>query len=68
MARIGKLTVGVELSVSDETAARCIALLNMYLDANDDLHLVRKADGDRLEWAIEQKPTFNDIVLGGDGR
>ena len=67
MASIGKFTVGVELSVSGETAARCIALLNMYLDANDDLHLVRKADGDRLEWAIERKPTFGDIVIRGNG-
>lgn len=34
MAKAGELTVEVSLNVSDETAAACVALLNMYLKEN----------------------------------
>lgn len=34
MAKAGELTVEVSLNVSDETAAACVVLLNMYLKEN----------------------------------
>lgn len=34
MAKAGELTIEARLSVSDETAAACVVLLNMYLKEN----------------------------------
>lgn len=34
MAKAGELTIEAKLNVPDETAAACVALLNMYLKEN----------------------------------
>lgn len=34
MSKAGELTIEAKLNVSDETAAACIVLLNMYLKEN----------------------------------
>lgn len=34
MAKAGELTIEAKLNVSDETAAACVMLLNMYLKEN----------------------------------
>lgn len=56
MAKIDELTLEVKLDVSDEMAAACVAILNLYLKDNDvtdvmgekvdghyQIHLVNKA-------------------------
>lgn len=35
MAKIDELTLEVKLDVSDEMAAACVAILNLYLKEND---------------------------------
>lgn len=42
MAKTDELTVDVvaKLTVSDETAKRCMALLEMYMDDNPDSYIV----------------------------
>lgn len=35
MAKIDELTFDVKLNVSDEMAAACVAILNLYLKDND---------------------------------
>lgn len=39
MAKVGDLTVDVNVSISDETVNRCINLLSMYLTDNPYLDL-----------------------------
>lgn len=40
MAKIDGLTLEVKLDVSDEMAAACVAILNLYLKENDVVDVV----------------------------
>ncbi len=46
MAKIDGLTFDVKLDVSDEMAAACVAILNLYLKENDVVDVIgEKVDG-----------------------
>lgn len=46
MAKIDGLTFEVKLDVSDEMAAACVAILNLYLKENDVVNVMgEKIDG-----------------------
>lgn len=46
MAKIDGLTLEVKLDVSDEMAAACVAILNLYLKENDVVDvMVEKING-----------------------
>ncbi len=46
MAKIDGLTLEVKLDVSDEMAAACVAILNLYLKENDIVDVMgEKVDG-----------------------
>lgn len=40
MAKIDELTLEVKLDVSDEMAAACVAILNLYLKENDVVDVI----------------------------
>lgn len=47
MARVTDLTIGVNLSISDETAVACLKLVEFYVNSNPDLDVAvdREQDG-----------------------
>lgn len=57
MAKIDGLTLEVKLDVSDEMAAACVAILNLYLKENDVVEAMgEKIDG-HYQIHLVDKPT-----------
>lgn len=63
MAKLDELTIEVaaKLTVSDETANRCMALLEMWMHDNDDVAT------HALNWAIECLDKMDTIVPAEGG-
>lgn len=58
MAKIDGLTLEVKLDVSDEMAAACVAILNLYLKENDVADVIKeKIDGHYQIHIVEQATT-----------
>lgn len=58
MAKIDGLTLEVKLDVSDEMAAACVAILNLYLKENDVVDVIgEKIDGHYQIHIVEQATT-----------
>lgn len=58
MAKIDGLTLEVKLDVSDEMAAACVAILNLYLKENDVVDVIgEKIDGHYQMHIVEQATT-----------
>lgn len=58
MAKIDELTLEVKLDVSDEMAAACVAILNLYLKENDVVDVIgEKIDGHYQIHIVEQATT-----------
>ena len=46
MARITTLAVDINVNITDETAQRCLNLLNMYLEGNPGYRLEERKNND----------------------
>mgnify|MGYP006968284043 CR=1 FL=1 len=58
MAKIDGLTLEVKLDVSNEMAAACVAILNLYLKENDVVDVIgEKIDGHYQIHIVEQATT-----------
>lgn len=58
MTKIDRLTLEVKLDVSDEMAAACVAILNLYLKENDVVDVIgEKIDGHYQIHIVEQATT-----------
>lgn len=58
MAKIDGLTLEVKLDVSDEMAAACVAILNLYLKENDVVDVIgEKIDGHYQIHIVERATT-----------
>ena len=58
MTKIDGLTLEVKLDVSDEMAAACVAILNLYLKENDVVDVIgEKIDGHYQIHIVEQATT-----------
>lgn len=58
MAKIDGLTFEVKLDVSDEMAAACVAILNLYLKENDVVDVMgEKIDGHYQIHLVDRETT-----------
>lgn len=64
MAKVGSITVEVRPTVTLESAAACVMMLNLFLDGNDDYDLVcvNRGDGYRWELTDEPKPSLSKTI------
>ena len=64
MAKVSSITVEVKPTVTLESAAVCLMMLNMFLDDNDDYDLVcvNRGDGFRWELTDEPKPSLSKTI------
>lgn len=57
MAKIDGLTLEVKLDVSDEMAAACVAILNLYLKENDVVDVMGEKVGGHYQIHLVDKAT-----------
>lgn len=58
MANVGSIAVEVKPTVTLESAAACVMMLNLFLDENEDYRLAL-ADG---KWHLTDEPVMRGIV------
>ena len=56
MADIGHIEVEVKPTVTLESAAACVMMLNLFLDGNDDYDLVCVDKGNGFKWELTDEP------------
>lgn len=56
MASIGHIEVEVKPTVTLESAAACVMMLNLFLDGNEDYDLVCVNRGDGYRWELTDEP------------
>jgi hypothetical protein len=56
MAKVGHIEVEVKPTVTLESAAACVMMLNLFLDGNDDYGLVCVNRGDGYKWELTDEP------------
>ena len=49
-------------SVTLESAAACVTMLNLFLDENEEYRLAIENDGDKARWVLTDKPVMRGIV------
>lgn len=57
MAKAGELTVEINMSVSDETVAACVAVLNMHLKGGASEAFVERDENGICQIAVYNKAT-----------
>lgn len=57
MAKVDGLTLEVKLDVSDEMAAACVAILNLYLKENDVVDVIGGKIGGHYQIHLVDKAT-----------
>lgn len=57
MAKVGDLTIEVKLNVSDEMAAACVAILNLYLKENETVDVMGEKVGEHYQIHLVNKST-----------
>ena len=64
MANIGHIEVEVRPTVTLESAAACVMMLNLFLDGNEEYDLVRVNRGDGWKWELtdEPKPDLSKMI------
>lgn len=64
MAKVGHIEVEVRPTVTLESAAACVMMLNLFLDGNEDYDLVCVNRGDGFKWELtdEPKPDLSKTV------
>ena len=65
MANVGSITVEVRPTVTLESAAACVMMLNMFLDENEDYRLAIENDGDKARWVLTDKPVMRSAMPNG---
>lgn len=65
MAKIDGLTLEVKLDVSDEMAAACVAILNLYLKENDVVDVITEKMIGIIRYTLSSKqlPSNNRRLL-----
>ena len=56
MAKVGHIEVEVRPTVTLESAAACVMMLNLFLDGNEDYDLVCVNRGDGYKWELTDEP------------
>ena len=56
MAKAGHVEVEVRPTVTLESAAACVMMLNLFLDGNEDYGLVCVNRGDGFKWELTDEP------------
>lgn len=56
MAKVGHVEVEVRPTVTLESAAACVMMLNLFLDGNEDYDLVCVNRGDGYKWELTDEP------------
>lgn len=56
MASIGHIEVEVKPTVTLESAAACVMMLNLFLDGNEGYDLVCVDRGDGFKWELTDEP------------
>lgn len=56
MAGFGSIEVEVRPTVTLESAAACVMMLNLFLDGNEDYDLVCVNRGDGYKWELTDEP------------
>ena len=56
MAKVGHVEVEVRPTVTLESAAACVMMLNLFLDGNEDYDLVCVDRGDGFKWELTDEP------------
>ena len=54
MAQSLNLEINLHLTVSDETAAQCLRILEMWQEGNPDKLIVGERDGTKIRYRIKQ--------------
>ena len=64
MAKVGHIAVEVRPTVTLESAAACVMMLNLFLDGNEEYDLVRVNRGDGWKWELtdEPKPDLSKMI------
>lgn len=62
MAKIDSVNIEIKPTVSLESAVACVMMLNLFLDDNDEYRLTLKNDGDKVRWALTDKPVTRSIT------
>lgn len=62
MANIGKVMLEIKPTVSLESAVACVMMLNLFLEDNEDYRLTLENDGDKVRWALTDKPVTRSIT------
>lgn len=62
MANIGSVSVEIKPTVSLESAVACVMMLNLFLDDNEDYRLALENNGDKVRWALTDKPVTRSIT------
>lgn len=64
MAGIGHIEVEVRPTVTLESAAACVMMLNLFLDGNEDYDLVCVNRGGGYKWELtdESKPSLSKTI------
>lgn len=57
MAKAGELTVEINMSVSDETVAACVAVLNMHLKGGISEAFIERDENGICQIAVYNKAT-----------
>lgn len=62
--KAGSLYVEVRPTVTLESAAACVMMLNLFLDGNEEYDLVRVNRGDGWKWELtdEPKPDLSKMI------
>lgn len=56
MAKVGHIEVEVRPTVTLESAAACVMMLNLFLDGNEDYDLVCVNRGGGYKWELTDEP------------
>lgn len=70
MAKVGHIEVEVRPTVTLESAAACVMMLNLFLDGNEDYDLVCVNRGDGYKWELtdEPKPSLSKTIANMRGK
>lgn len=70
MAKVGHIEVELRPTVTLESAAACVMMLNLFLDGNEDYDLVcvNRGDGYKWELADEPKPSLSKTIANMRGQ
>ena len=70
MAKVGHIEVEVKPTVTLESAAACVMMLNLFLDGNEgyDLVCVNRGDGYKWELTDEPKPSLSKTIANMRGK